>query len=439
VPKNLRLSPADGATVLPFDWETAGWGAPLADLSRIDLRAYSAQTAGFWGPYLPALERLTVIGRIYRLLVSITWELPSLGTDWVSRPIQRLARYDEGLGLAVSGLGLDVPVQRRRATRPHRMQLGDTTTDPAAAAWTAIWPARNTIQTIDELKGGRRKSRVVRLVGVGPGDSNVIAKHALLPNCETERLIHEEVLPQLGVPALRCYGSIEGELAQSMWLFLEDAGDCAYRSGSPSHRRAISIWLADTHARASTLAGLPTLPDRSTDYYLAVARKASRTIKEIRTNPALAGREVQHLLDNIVRQCDVIESRWSEIEEHCRVLPATLVHGGFGTKNVRIVSRGQSGAEARVFDWEYGGWGTPAADMATVDVDAYLERCHATWPHLDAQGLAKLSDVGVMLRAVSAIPGEARSFESAWPQRVLGKMAVYRSRVDGAMQRLGLS
>ncbi len=80
--------------------------------------------------------------------------------------------------------------------------------DPAHAAWQNPWPERSQISGYEELKGGRRKSRVVRLLGVGHDDEGVVAKQCEALTGELERVIHEDVLPRLGVPALRFDGSV---------------------------------------------------------------------------------------------------------------------------------------------------------------------------------------------------------------------------------------
>ena len=74
--------------IVPFDWETAGWGPPLADLASIDLDAYGEEACGLWGGHRTELERLSCIGQLFRLLTSVSWDSTWLTKEWVSRPPQ---------------------------------------------------------------------------------------------------------------------------------------------------------------------------------------------------------------------------------------------------------------------------------------------------------------------------------------------------------------
>jgi Ser/Thr protein kinase RdoA (MazF antagonist) len=439
VAKNLRLlSDEKGQFIVPFDWETAGWGAPLIDLEFVDLKAYWSETNRFWGGQAADLRRLVDFGLLFRWLAAASWDVPALPTPWISRPVYRLAFYDEQLAATLDRLGLATRTPRSNRAAPTVIAYPNSGVDPAMVAWLRLWPGRATVHAVEEIKGGTRHSRVVRLRGVGPGSSDVIAKRCAVATGETERTIHEDLLPSLGVPALRFYGSVEADDPDSLWLFLEDAGDLEYEPDEARHRRAAACWLAVAHTAATKLPTRPDLPERGTDYYLGVLRAAKHTILAHRANPAIAAAGGLDVLDDIVRRCDVIETRWGEIAAVGRTIPTTLVHGGFDRKNVRIVAAEKRAVEVRVFDWEYAGWGLPAADIATVDIDLYVNIIRDTWPQLDAGSMGTLVHVGTLLRAISAIPGESRSLASAWPQRVLAKMPAYRAMLEQAMLALAM-
>ncbi|MHC4428858.1 MAG: hypothetical protein ACYS0D_09710, partial [Planctomycetota bacterium] len=52
----------------------------------------------------------------------------------------------------------------------------------------------------------KHKSLVCRLVGLGPGRSNVIGKRCRTSTAQHEGLIYREILPRLPVSFLRCHG-----------------------------------------------------------------------------------------------------------------------------------------------------------------------------------------------------------------------------------------
>jgi len=94
-PQNVRVrrSP-DGLVLLPFDWGTAGWGVPAADLAGCatfaaqfprlahvlsgcaDLGIYQSVIGNLW-PQLDTedLQRLANLGSIFRVLAAIHWDV----------------------------------------------------------------------------------------------------------------------------------------------------------------------------------------------------------------------------------------------------------------------------------------------------------------------------------------------------------------------------
>src|SRR5438046_161827 len=117
---------------------------------------------------------------------------------------------------------------------------------PAVKAWAALNPERVEPENIEVLKFKRcdSKSAVYRLEGVGPDGAAVVAKRCLAKTASVERIIYEEVLPRLPIPALGCYGFVEMPGEGYCWLFLEDAGREEYSSLDGEHRAIASPWLA---------------------------------------------------------------------------------------------------------------------------------------------------------------------------------------------------
>jgi aminoglycoside phosphotransferase (APT) family kinase protein len=81
-PKNACLRERhDGLQLFPIDWETAGWGIPAADLTRIDLAAYLSVAQTWWrDARLEDVERVAAVGAIFRYISSIFWLVPELAT-----------------------------------------------------------------------------------------------------------------------------------------------------------------------------------------------------------------------------------------------------------------------------------------------------------------------------------------------------------------------
>jgi len=74
-PKNVFLHETESGWILsPFDWETAGYGLPAADLTRIDLPTYWSVVRRAW-PHVTfdTVEHLARIGEVFGWLAAIDW------------------------------------------------------------------------------------------------------------------------------------------------------------------------------------------------------------------------------------------------------------------------------------------------------------------------------------------------------------------------------
>jgi Phosphotransferase enzyme family len=107
--KNVRVRTGPrGLALVPFDWGSAGWGVPAADLVQSgggpdtdwdywaspDLDAYGAAAREAW-PHLDPqdLQEVAVLGKIFRCLVCIDLEAQSFATEWVERPMRNMRIY----------------------------------------------------------------------------------------------------------------------------------------------------------------------------------------------------------------------------------------------------------------------------------------------------------------------------------------------------------
>lgn len=82
-PKNVYLRPnGNGLACYPIDWETAGWGVPAIDLTRIDVATYW-ECAREWRPglELDTVRRLASVGHVLRTVAAIDWETSTLRYD----------------------------------------------------------------------------------------------------------------------------------------------------------------------------------------------------------------------------------------------------------------------------------------------------------------------------------------------------------------------
>src|SRR3989442_634235 len=219
------------------------------------------------------------------------------------------------------------------ADKLRNMQTTRTLTDTlperlaehrAVKAWAALNPERVQPESIEVLKFKRleSKSAVYRLNGVGPGGSAVVAKRCRAVTASVERMIYQEFLPQLPLPAVHYYGHVDEPGGESCWLFLEHAGVLEYSPRDAGHRSLAARWLASIQAGAVG-AGLETrLPARDADYYLKLLRSTHDRLGEHSSNPELSAAEVESLR-NLSSQFDTIEAHWPELRDTCDGLPLT--------------------------------------------------------------------------------------------------------------------
>jgi len=298
----------------------------------------------------------------------------------------------------------------------------------ALRAWGLLHPNGSCpawVETVME----QQKASLYRLYGAGPEGACVIAKR--IPcHATAERIVYESVLWQLPVTAPRCFGSVDD--GPAYWLFIEDVGSTRCRVSRPEHLTAATRWLASAHASAARLAPPADLPDAGPARYLAHLRSAKANIEVNLRRAELCEPDVSGL-GELLADCELVEQRWSELERACAATPATLVHGDYLPKNVRIRDQADGSAILPI-DWETAGWGCPAADLAHVDVDLYAAAVAPHWAGVTPTNLRLLASIGRAFRWIAAIDweSEAKSFEHT--ERALMRLAVYRAGLAEAMQ-----
>jgi len=98
-----------GPALFVIDWETAGWGAPAADLTRIDLPTYWSVVRSAWRDVrLEDVRQVAAVGRVFLQLAAIDWVSPELAYDsplYLSRPMSWLRVLHHRLVEAIGAMG----------------------------------------------------------------------------------------------------------------------------------------------------------------------------------------------------------------------------------------------------------------------------------------------------------------------------------------------
>lgn len=121
VAKNLRVRANQaGIDILPFDWEKAFLGAPLADWSsfnsaspsslRLDLATYSSVVRSHWPSLdIQTLQQFGNVGALFRLLAAFDWEAINLRfeSEWIKYPMCNMEIYGNKLTKVLRTLAWD--------------------------------------------------------------------------------------------------------------------------------------------------------------------------------------------------------------------------------------------------------------------------------------------------------------------------------------------
>jgi hypothetical protein len=152
-------------------------------------------------------------------------------------------------------------------------------------------------------------------------------------------------------------------------------------------------------------------------------------IQENIGDPILNYKDIQ-VLDAILSQGYLVESRWNRVVELCSRYPRTLVHCDFGSKNLRV-RRSADDISLVAFDWEMAGYGIPAPDIAEPsgrglprrrigddspdsELVDYWEVVRESWPCLDFGAIKELAELGAVFRSLVAISWESESIGRGW-------------------------
>jgi hypothetical protein len=269
---------------------------------------------------------------------------------------------------------------------------------PAVRAWSLLRGPDHTVAAVEELSS-KEKAAVWRLHRAGPDGADVIAKVSRARSAVTERAIYERVLPRVDVSAPACFGCNDGADG-ALWLFIEDAGDEAFRYDDAAQQELAARWLARLHVEGASVADAASLPDRGPRHFRERLAEARDLLKS-RLAAGTGDEQTDAVLAGLVAQCDTLERGWHEVDAFCARLPRTVVHGDFAALNVRI-RRDARGATILPFDWEKAGYAVPVVDMARgLDLDTYWLGIRDAWRALTLDDVHQMALLARVFRPLS--------------------------------------
>ncbi|MDP8930323.1 MAG: aminoglycoside phosphotransferase family protein [Actinomycetota bacterium] len=263
----------------------------------------------------------------------------------------------------------------------------------------------------------------------------MIAKSALEDGLRVERLVYEEVLPRLGIPAPRFLGATAGDHGER-WLFLNAPTGEPFDPRSPAHRTIAMDWFALLHTRSAELDLRGLLPDRSPRHYLDQLRLTRKRLRRAFDAPDLPQMDLV-VLRALSDRCDLLEWHWEHIERCIDCLPHALVHGEVGAHNA-YVRPGEPSFPFLVLDWEMAGWGPPAADLQPLSVDRYFAGVGASWSGANRKQLTAAALAGAIFRQLEAM--ELLTRPPDWPrdEGTIKKLAGHDRQLRSACLLVGL-
>lgn len=259
---------------------------------------------------------------------------------------------------------------------------------------------------------------------------------------DVERLIHEVVLPELGVDTPRFLGFHSGSAEEGDLLFLEYVGPAEFLPFEPTHQAAAGRWLGRCHG-ASARASMPALIRRRTlDEDRAELSATRSRLSATLVNPKL-GAEGRLLVSRVLELLETAAGRWTDWAERTALVPQVLTHGAFITRNVRV--RGEGGTLVTLpFDWDHVAVRSPAVDLArasgrsrafaaSASLAEYRTALAANGLVLEPGVVAAAATIGTVIRAVACIGWLITSLAGDHVEEPLAGLRSYWRALDNVL------
>ena len=309
------------------------------------------------------------------------------------------------------------------------------TEHPAHLAWRALGLTSIDPTRIDILKESH-KTLACRLFDCGPDGANVIAKRRATGAVDVEQRVYREVLTRFSGPSLRLLGSLAEPKTETTWLFLDDGGEVMPDFYDASHRALAGGWIGRLHTETARHHSGEGLPDQASAGALENLLEGKAGLRAARDNPQIDS-DGQRMLDALITLLGTIERTWARVEGEVAGIPATIVHGDFVPKNLRL-REDEQGASILPFDWETAGWGPPVVDLELVDLAAYASEARDLWK-TRVGDLERLAKVGHLFRLLAAVTWEIPGLLTPWVWRPIYRLGLYLERLDVVRAELGLA
>jgi len=261
-----------------------------------------------------------------------------------------------------------------------------------AKAWQAVMTEAPAPDRIELL----RKSRETSVFRLRVGSTTIIAKRCPAATGRIEKKVYEAILSTAAVSAPRFYGAMFEARNEKCWLFVEEVRGAAYRPDRAADRAHAARWLAALHSSVRNPTTDPQLAERRPNHYAQMLQRVRDSLAGlVRARKYPAG----HIFTAMLAHCDTLQRHWDELQLACDLGPDTLVHGDLVAHNAVIVST-LEGPAFMAFDWEKAGWGTPAEDLANVDLRTYRNSLGRLWPEIGKEELERIAGAGKVFRCL---------------------------------------
>jgi hypothetical protein len=306
---------------------------------------------------------------------------------------------------------------------------------PAIRSWSELSGRRPGPARVQLLKNEHDR-KVWRLIGLGPGGSNVIAKLNPKADLATEHRIYHEALNRLPLPAADHLGLLDDKEDSLCWAFLEDMRGIPYSPDEREHGRVTAEFLAVLHTSGFEILRDVQLRDRGPSYYRHCLQAGRRRVRSALDHGHLTQAQ-RNVLTGILEQCDYTERRWLRLQQFCGSIPQTFVHGDLGEGNV-CLRPGLPEPRIVLFDWVSAGWGFCGIDLTpdNLDLEAYSFIVRKVWPTLNVKTCRDMSAVGQLFRVLWAIQRTSEYLESEGERLywTIDTMSYYQADMDVALR-----